>query len=214
MSAYYPVSLNVTGRRCVVVGGGQVALRKATSLLECEARVTVVSPEACAGLADLAAQGRIEIVRRAFRNGDLAGVWLAIAATSDSRTNRQVAAEGAKTKTLVNIVDDAEDSDFIAPACVRRGDITIAVSTSGASPALARQIRSRLETQFGEEYAVLARLVQEVRAGLIESGVKPDPEAWQAALRLDELLELIRGGDLELAKARLLAGLKTAARKS
>ncbi len=214
MSAYYPVSLNVTGRRCVVVGGGQVALRKATSLLECEARVTVVSPEACAGLADLAAQGRIEIVRRAFRNGDLAGVWLAIAATSDSRTNRQVAAEGAKTKTLVNIVDDAEDSDFIVPASVRRGDITIAVSTSGASPALARQIRSRLETRFGEEYAVLARLVREVRAGLIESGVRHDPEAWQAALRLDELLALIRGGDLERAKARLLASLKTAARKS
>ncbi len=206
--AYYPVSLNIKGRKCVVVGGGEVALRKVRALLEHGARVTVISPNLSPELIQLARHGEIEALNREYRAGDLKDSFVAIAATDDSDTNRRIVREAKNKTVLVNVVDDAENSDFIVPSCLRRGDVTIAVATAGRSPALARKIRTRLEKDFGEEYAALALLLDEVRAELKKKGITVGGDDWQAALDLDKLTELLRKGEKEKARALILSKLK------
>ncbi len=191
-----------------MVGGGQVALRKVRALLEYKASVEVISPEFCSELGQLAESGAIQILHREYRAGDLKGAVIAIAATDDSDINRRVAAEAQGKAVLVNVVDDAESSDFILPSYVRRGDVTIAISTAGRSPALARKIRTKLEKDFGAEYAYLARLIDEVRAEVKRQGIKVDGDAWQEALDLDLLTELLRKGDSEKVRDILLSNLK------
>ena len=202
--AYYPVFLDIGSRKCVVVGGGQVALRKVRALLECRADVLVISPDLCAGLGQLAESGEIHIINREYQEGDLEGAFVAIVATGDGETNLRVAEEARRKAALVNVVDNPENCDFIAPSYIRRGDVTIAISTAGRSPALARKIRNRLERDFGNEYASLALLINEVRAEVKEQGIKVDSDVWQEALDLDALLELVRRGDREKARAMLL----------
>ncbi len=206
---YYPVFLKIGGRRCVVVGGGQVALRKVTALLEHRASVDVISPELCPGLIELVEGGQIRVFRRRYKAGDLQEAFIVITATDNSDINLQIAKEAKSKGVLVNVVDDAENSDFILPSYVRRGDITIAVSTAGRSPALARKIRTRLEKDFGDEYASLAVLIDEVRAEVKRQGIEVDSDAWQEALDLDLLSDLVRRGDREKAKDVLLRNLKT-----
>ncbi len=206
---YYPVFLKIGGRRCVVVGGGQVALRKVTALLEHRASVDVISPELCPGLIELAEDGQIRVFRRRYKAGDLQEAFIVITATDNSDINRQIAKEAKSKGVLVNVVDDAENSDFIVPSYVRRGDITIAVSTAGRSPALARKIRTRLERDFGDEYASLAVLIDEARAEVKRQGIEVDGDAWQEALDLDLLSAMVRRGDREKAKDVLLRNLKT-----
>ncbi len=208
-AAYYPVSLNISGRKCVVVGGGQVALRKVKALLEHGADVEVISPDLCPELVQLAGSGEIRVLAREYLAGDLRKAFVAIAATDDSETNRRVVAEARKGAVLVNVVDDAENSDFIVPSYLRRGEVTVAVSTSGRSPALARKIRIRLEKELGDEYASLAHLIGEVRAEVKREGMKVDGDRWQKALDLDLLLELISRGDEAEARAILLSNLKS-----
>jgi siroheme synthase-like protein len=207
--AYYPVFLDIGGKKCVVVGGGQVALRKVRALLECGADVVVISPDLCAGLEQLAGSGEIHAINREYQEGDLEGAFVVIVATSDGEANLRVAKEARKKTALVNVVDNPENCDFIAPSYIRRGDVTIAISTSGRSPALARKIRNRLERDFGNEYASLALLINEVRTEVKEQGIKVDSDVWQEALDLDLLLELVRRGDREKAKAMLLNKLET-----
>jgi siroheme synthase-like protein len=207
-SAYYPVFLNISGRKCVVVGGGQVALRKVRALLEHGADVEVISPEPCPELVQLAETGEIRSLNRKYRAGDLTGVFIAITATDNADTNRQVLAEARKGAVLLNVVDDAENSDFIVPSYLRRGQVTVAVSTAGKSPALARKIRSRLEKELGDEYASLALLINEVRTEVKLEGIKLDGDDWQEALDLDQLLGLLRRGEMEKARATLLSNLK------
>ena len=206
--AYYPVSLNIKGRKCVVVGGGEVARRKVKALLEHGAMVTVISPELSPELVQLAEHGAIEALNREYRAGDLKDSFLAIAATDDSDTNRQIVREARDRVVLVNVVDDAQNSDFIVPSCLRRGDVTIAVATAGRSPALARKIRTRLEKDFGEEYAALALLIDEVRAEVKKRGITVGGDDWQEALDLDKLIELLRKGEREKARALILSRLK------
>jgi len=206
--AYYPVSLNIKGRKCVVVGGGEVALRKVQTLLEHGARVEVISPELGPELVQLARRGEITALNRKYQAGDLRDSFLAIAATDDSDTNRQIVSEAKNKAVLVNVVDDAQNSDFIVPFCLRRGDVTIAVATAGRSPALARRIRIRLEEDFGEEYAALALLVDEVRTELKQRGIAVGGDDWQAALDLDRLIELLSKGEKEKARALILSRLK------
>lgn len=208
LADYYPLFLSISGRKCVVVGGGQVALHKVTTLLEHGAGVEVISPDFCAGLTQLAEKGKIAVVRREYRAGDLEGAVIAIAATDDRSTNLAVAKEARARAVLVNVVDDAGNSDFIAPAYVRRGDVTIAISTAGRSPALARKIRTKLEKDFGEEYASLAGLLGEVRSEVKRQGIKLDGDAWQEALDLDLLSELLSKEGKEKARAILLGNLK------
>jgi precorrin-2 dehydrogenase/sirohydrochlorin ferrochelatase len=208
LSPYYPVFLNISGRKCVVVGGGQVALRKVRGLLECGADVRVVSPDLCAELDRLAEDGEITVLRGPYRKDVLEGSLLAIAATDDNGINREVVEEARGSGVLVNVVDGARDSDFIAPSCSRRGNITLAVSTAGSSPALARKIRSVLENVFGEEYAELADLVEEVRAELRRQEIKVAGDGWQEALDLDLIVGLIKKGEREKARSVLLGNLK------
>ena len=205
---YYPIFLNISGKRCVVVGGGKVALRKVRMLLEHEARVEVISPELGSELKELARDGKICALNREYQAGDLKGATMAIAATDNGDINLKVLSEAQRKAILVNVVDDPEISDFIVPAYVRRGVITIAVSTSGRSPALARKIRTRLEEEFGEEYAFLVQLIGEVRAELKRQGIRVNGDAWQKAIDLDLLLELLRQGEREKAKTILLNNLK------
>jgi siroheme synthase-like protein len=134
---------------------------------------------------------------------------IVVAATDVKKVNRKVAKEAGRVDALVNVVDDPEPSDFIVPSILRRGDLTITISTGGMSPALARKIRTRLEESFGEEYALLVSLVEEVRSTLRRKGMKIDRERWQDALDLDLLTHLLREGHKDKAKAVLMEKLKS-----
>jgi len=206
--AYYPIFLNIDGKKCVVVGGGEVALRKVKTLLEHGAAVEVISPDLCPELAQIAANGEIRTLTREYQEGDLKDAFTVIVATDECEVNRRVLAESRKSSVLANVVDDAENSDFIAPSYLRRGDITIAVSTDGRSPALARKIRSRLEEELGDEYASLADLIGEARAEVRQQKIVIDGDSWQEALNIDLLIDLLRKGEKEKAKATLLSNLK------
>lgn len=159
----HPVFLDLDGQRVVVIGGGAVAERKIESLIESGARVVVVSPDITDRIADLADRGLIEIQRRAYAKGDLSGCRLAYAATSDPDVNQAVRREATEAGIWLNAVDQPALCDFITPAIVRRGDLTLAVSTSGRSPSLAKQIREDLERTYGPEYAGLVEAMGEAR---------------------------------------------------
>jgi len=201
---YYPIFLNLQGKKCVVVGGGHVALRKVEMLLESGADVTVVSPTLDPGLAQLAKRKTIHPIQRNYKSGDLKGAAIVIAATDIKKTNRKVAEEAKKVKALVNVVDDPEPSDFIVPSFFRKGDLTVAVSTGGQSPALARKVRTKLEETLGNECALLVSLIGDVRRTLKMRGITVDAEAWQEALDLDPLIQLVRTGRHKKAKSTLL----------
>lgn len=208
MPGYYPVFLDVRGKRCVVVGGGKVALRKVKTLLEYGASVEVVSPALCPELSQLAEAKSISVLDKEYEPGDLRGAFIAIAATAESNTNQKVANEARRQKILVNVVDSWAQSDFIVPSYLRRGNLTIAVSTAHRSPALARKIRARLEQDFGVEYASLADLIEDVRSELKKRAVKVSGSDWQKALDLDLLFGLLRTGQRDKAKATLLGNLE------
>lgn len=213
MSLYYPISLNIEGRKCVVVGGGLVALRKVKVLLEHGAKVYVISPDLCPEIIQLSDSGAVDVIHRDYIRGDLEGAVIAIAATDDSKTNEEVSEEARVNGVLVNVVDDQQHSDFIIPSYLRRGDITIAVSTGGKSPALARKIRAMLEKDFGAEYASLAPLVNKVRTELKQRGISVGSDAWQEALALDSLVDMLRDGRNAEAEATLINSLKKLGRK-
>ena len=206
---HFPVFLNVRRKKCVVVGGGQVAFRKVRTLLDCGARVTVISPVLHPDLSELANRKLIQVIRRSYKLGDLKGTFVVIAATDSKETNRKVAKEAGRVGALVNVVDDPKSSNFIVPSLLRRGDLTITISTGGMSPALARKIRTRLEECFGEEYALLVSLIKEVRSTLRRKGIRTNAESWQDALDLDLLTHLVRTGQKNKAKAILMKKLKS-----
>ncbi len=208
ISPYYPVFVNIHDRKCLVVGGGNVALRKVQSLLEHGANVEVVSPTLCPELSQMAGEGTIQALQRGYRAEDLEHALLAIAATDDAKTNESVAAEARQRGALVNVVDDPQHSDFIVPSYFSRGDVIVAVSTSGTSPALARKIRTRLEKDFGTEYAQLALLAKEVRSEMRRQGVSINSDAWQEVLDLDPLVELLKYGKRREAKEIMVERVK------
>jgi precorrin-2 dehydrogenase/sirohydrochlorin ferrochelatase len=168
---YYPIFLNVKDRPCLVAGGGRVGMRKVKTLLSAGASVTVVSPEFCD---QLAAMPGIRKGQRPFRPEDLAGVFLVVAATSDPSVNQWILAEAWKAGVLCNSADEPDRGDFILPAVMSRGDLICAVSTSGASPALARKIRMDLDQAYGPEYATFLMLMRGVREKLLAAGHDPD----------------------------------------
>lgn len=200
MSGYYPVFLHIKGRRCVVVGGGEVAQRKAEALLEAGARVRVIAPSLTPRLAEMAAAGAVEAEPRPYISGDLKGAFLTIAATDNAETNALVTREARRRRVLLNVVDQPRACSFIVPSVVRRGELVLAISTGGLSPALARKVREELEAYLGPEYALLARVVGRVRRRLRHAGVSPD--AWNQALDAG-LLELLRRGEVARAEQRL-----------
>jgi siroheme synthase-like protein len=206
MTPYYPVCLDLRDRPCVVVGGGAVAARKVEGLLECGARVTVVAPALGPALQRWLQAGTIEVRPRAYREGDLAGAALAIAATNDPGVNSAIAAEARARGVWLNAADDPDRCDFILPSVVRRGDLQIAISTGGRSPALARRVREDLDRLLPAEYADLLPLLAQVRAELRDEGADVPPERWQSAVD-DVLLARLRAGDAAGARAYLRAGL-------
>ena len=183
-------------------------MRKVKALLEHDANVEIVSPSLCPELNQLAKEGAIRAIHRDYKTEDLKDTFIAIAATDDARTNENVAAEARRVGILVNAVDDPTNSDFIVPSYFRRGDVVVAVSTSGRSPALARKIRSELEKGFKAEYAQLALLADEVRSELKQQGITVSGDAWQEVLNLNSLIELLRRGKNREAKEIMLKKLK------
>ncbi|MBS1879594.1 MAG: bifunctional precorrin-2 dehydrogenase/sirohydrochlorin ferrochelatase [Actinobacteria bacterium] len=161
---FYIACLKLTGRRCLVVGGGDVGLEKVEGLLACDGDVTLVAPEAHPELESLAAEGSIAWERRAYAGpADLEGVFMVIAATNDSEVNIGVYDDAEQRAMLVNVVDVPPLCNFILPAIVRTGPLAIAISTAGASPALAKRMKREVSELFGEEYARLAVMLNDVR---------------------------------------------------
>src|ERR671926_984450 len=161
---FYIACLRLSGRRCVVVGGGEVGLEKVEGLLACDADVTVIAPDAVPALQELAAEGSIAWERRAYAGAaDLEGVFLVIASTDDTDVNIAVYEDAERRAMLVNVVDVPPLCNFILPAIVRMGPLAIAISTAGASPALAKRIKAEVAAEFGEPYARLAVLLNDAR---------------------------------------------------
>jgi precorrin-2 dehydrogenase/sirohydrochlorin ferrochelatase len=200
----YPVCLiGIQARRAVVVGGGQVAARKVKDLLEVGGHVTVISPSLTPELQSLVDAGQVSLIGRPYQVGDLSEAFLVIAATDDGRVNHQVWHEAEQAGCLVNVVDDPAHSNFITPAVVRHGDVAVAISTGGTSPALARRLRERLEKLIGPEYGQLASLLAELRPRL-RSRYKLHEERVRAAFRLvdSDLVEIIKQEGMDAARAR------------
>ncbi len=170
---YYPVYLDIEKRPCLVVGGGRVGTRKAGTLLACGARVTVVSTDISAELAAMAADGRIQVKQRSYRTTDLREVFLVVGATSDPSINRLISDDAGKARCLCNIADAPGLSNFVLPSIVQRGDLSIAISTGGRSPAFAKHLRKELEAQFGPEYAPFLALMGTIRSRLLAAGHAP-----------------------------------------
>jgi precorrin-2 dehydrogenase/sirohydrochlorin ferrochelatase len=203
---YYPVFLDLAGKPVVVIGGGNIAHQKMENLLKAGARVTVVSPDLNEEMAALAGAGRFTHIQRDYEDGDLEGYVLAFVATDDRSVNSTVAREGKERGVWVNAVDDPPFCDFIMPAVVQQGDLVIAVSTSGRSPAMARRMREELQAFLTEDYALMLELAAEVRAELREKGVLVHADVWNQALDAD-LRRLLSEGRREEAKERLLRSL-------
>ncbi|NPB09138.1 MAG: bifunctional precorrin-2 dehydrogenase/sirohydrochlorin ferrochelatase [Thermodesulfobacteria bacterium] len=178
MEAYYPIFLRIEQKRCVVIGGGKVALRKIKSLLSCGARVVVIAPEVLPEIEELAREGKIELIQRPYQEGDLEGAFLVVAATNNPAVQEQVVSEAERRGLLLNVVDQPERSNFIVPSVIRRGRLSLAISTSGASPALARRLRETLEELFGPEYADYLELMARWRREILSRDL-PEEERRQ-----------------------------------
>jgi precorrin-2 dehydrogenase / sirohydrochlorin ferrochelatase len=200
---FYIACLRLTGRRCVVIGGGEVGLEKVEGLLVCDADVTLVAPEAHPELVQLSLEGSIRWERREYADGDLDDALIAIAATDDTDLNIRVFHDAEARSMLVNVVDVPPLCNFILPAIVRTGPLAVAISTAGASPALAKRMKREIAEQFGEPYAVLAILLNEARGWakatlptyqdrkeFFESIVNGEPDP----------VELLRAGDVEAVR--------------
>jgi siroheme synthase-like protein len=207
----YPVALELSGRRCVVTGGGGEAERKARGLLEADADVVVIAAEVTDGLSDLVRRGELAHIPRLYQPGDLAGAFLVIAADADRAIRAQVFAEADSERVLCNAVDDVEHCHFAVPSIVRRGELLLAISTGGRAPALAKLLRRRLTAQLGWEWEALVDVLGEVRAETLPRR-SVDFATWAARWRRvldreDELLGLLAEGRIEDVRARVRAEL-------
>lgn len=200
----YPAFLRIAQALVIVVGGGAVAARKAALLVPCQPRLRVIAPQLCTPLRDLVDQGEATWLPRVYLPGDLKGAALAFAATDDPATNRAVWREARRRRICINVADDPERCTFTVPAVLQRDALTVAVSTAGASPALARLIRDTIAGMLGPEYGTLAMLLAEFRQRAQQR--HQGRVAREAALRRaasDDLLAAIRRGDLAGARAKL-----------
>jgi len=202
---YYPVNLDILDRPCLVIGGGAVGARKVATLLDCGARITIVSPRVDERLHQLAAAGAVRLHRRAYQAADLSGMFLVIGATDDERLNTRIKADADRLGVLCNIADRPKECHFILPSVINRGDLIIAVSTSGKSPAFAKHLRRELEVQFGPEYEIFLRLMGAIRDRLLSR--EHAPEAHKPVferLIAGGLLEMVKAGQTEKINALLL----------
>jgi precorrin-2 dehydrogenase/sirohydrochlorin ferrochelatase len=194
--SYYPVFLKLSQRPCLVIGGGEVAARKVDGLLRAGAQVTVIAPHVEARLRRWADDREIRYRPRAYERGDLHGNDLVIAATDDPEVNRQIATEARDCRALLNVVDEPELCTFIAPAILERGELQVAVATSGAAPALAARLRDGLCEVIGPEYAAVVRVLKGVRRRLREDGLSAtDRRRILRDLATSDLPERVRSAD-------------------
>jgi precorrin-2 dehydrogenase len=209
---FYIACLRLSGRRCVVVGGGEVGLEKVEGLLACDADVTLIAPDAIQPLRELATEDSIAWERRAYQPGDLEGTFMVIAATSDTDANIRVFDDAERRAMLVNVVDVPPLCNFILPAIVRTGPLAIAISTAGASPALAKRLKREIGAVYGEPYARLAVILNEARGW-----AKATLPTYQDRKRFFESIvngepdpiELLRDGDDASVRALVSAAQET-----
>jgi precorrin-2 dehydrogenase/sirohydrochlorin ferrochelatase len=208
MTSYYPVYLNLRGRRCVIVGGGTVSESKISRLLDSGADICVVSPDATPGIRQFVADGTVRWEQRKYRPGDLEGAFIAIAATNVREVNRSIFEEAEERGVMLNAVDDPPNCSFIAPSIVRRGPVTLAISTGGVSPALARKLRESLQSSNDLAWADLSSVMAVARSHLREVGLLAsiDPQRWQCCIT-PQLLAMVQDGKPFEAAEMLLAGL-------
>jgi siroheme synthase-like protein len=210
---FYIACLKLTGRRCVVVGGGDIGLEKVEGLLACDGNVTLIAPDAIEPLRKLADEGSIDWIQREYRVGDLEATFIAIAATNHTDVNIKVFEDAEKRAMLVNIVDVPPLCNFILPAIVRTGPLAIAISTAGASPALAKRIKSEIAAEYGTHHARLAELLNDARGWakmtlptyqdrkvFFETIVNGDPDP----------IELLRAGDEQAVRDLIAAAQRSA----
>src|SRR5262245_58809305 len=207
---FYPVSLDLGGRPCLVVGGGPVAERRVRSLLEAGASVTIVSPGLTPTLLALAASGQIRHLARTYEAGDLAGAALAFVAVDDTAVTPEVAREARARGVWLNAADDPAHCSFYLPGVVRRGVLTVAVGSGGASPALTRALREHLDSVLGPEWGTLGELAASARRDLRAAGRAVHAEAWRHALAPD-VRALLTEGRVDDARDRLRARLELSA---
>lgn len=202
--ALYPIFVEMKGRRILVIGGGHVSAEKVRGLLAGEADITLVSPLLNDELREHVDAGRIRHIERAYQDSDLDGGYeLIMVATDDGAINAEVAAGGKKRGIWVNAADDQKHCDFILPSVVRKGKITLAASTSGASPALARRLREELDAYLTDDMPALADLLAEIRAEIRKRGLKVDSDTWQQAID-GQLRVLLAQRKYGQARARLI----------
>ena len=206
----YPIALVLDGKSCLVVGGGEIADGKLDALHRSGAIVTVVSPRVRPRIAALAAEGRLAWHARPYRESDLAGMSLVIAATDDNALNARVVTDARARGILAQAVDYIPYCDFFAVATVRRGELQLGISTNGRSPAFARWLRERLDAELPASYGDLLEVLGHVRDELKAKGPLPEYEHWQAALS-EDVLATIATGDHAAARAavrtRVAAGI-------
>jgi siroheme synthase-like protein len=205
---FYIACLRLSGRRALVVGAGDVGLEKVEGLLACDADVTLVAPDAHPALEQLAAEGSITWLAREYETADLEGCLIVIAATNDSEVNIRVSADAEKRSMLVNVADVPPLCNFILPSIVRMGPLAVAISTSGASPALAKRMKREISEMFGEPYADLAVLLNEVRGWA--KGTLPTyqdrRDFFEAIVNGEpDPIELLRGGDAQAVRDLIAA---------
>jgi siroheme synthase-like protein len=203
----------MAGRRVLVVGGGNVAEGKVAGLLTAGADVTVVAPDLTGTLRSQLESGAFRHEAHEYRDGDLEGYEVCFVATDDGAVNAQVAAEGKRRGIWVNAADDPQYCDFILPSVVRQGDVVVAASTGGASPALARRLREDLTAFLSDDYAPLAELLSEVRADVRARGLTVDAERWQSAID-GRFRALVAQRRIDEARAYLENGLGVAESKT
>ncbi|MCH8102635.1 MAG: bifunctional precorrin-2 dehydrogenase/sirohydrochlorin ferrochelatase [Chloroflexi bacterium] len=222
MPAYYPIYLDVRGRICQVYGGdAHEAERKIRYFLECGGSVTFFSPEeeTCDALRQLAEENAVKWVKRRYQPGDLDGAWIAVVAdTSDAEVNEAVSAEARERNVLLNVMDVTPLCTFIAPSIVQRADVTVAISTAGTSPALARRLRERISDHDACQcmrWADLGPTLADARTDIRARNLQVTPNEWQEVMT-DELLEIFESGDHDRARRMLMEGLeaKAAAKSS
>lgn len=203
--AYYPLFADLNGRRCVVIGGGLIAQRKVTTLLSYGADLTVIAPAATRPIASYAARGKVRWIRRRFRPTDLAGAWLVIAATDDADINHAVSETAQHQRVFTNVVDQTPLCTFIAPSIARRGPLTVAVSTGGASPTLAKRLRHELSARLGAEYVPMLRLLRSLR-GVAKRRLPKygDRKRYFDHLVAGRVFTLVRAGQPAAAKREAL----------
>lgn len=201
---FYPVTLDLSGKVCLVVGGGQVAERKVRSLLACDAVVRLVSPDLTPILRDLADGNKVCYKPDRYQISDLDDVFIVICATGDSEINKRVAADCAARNLPVNLVDQPESCSFFVPSVLRRGDLTVAVSTGGKSPLLARKLRESMEQSYGEQYGEFLELLSQFRRIVLRDIKDQDlkRDILEDMVSAD-ILALVRDNRMERIKERL-----------